>query len=156
MITVKDMLDYALEIDLSHLGHSIYWALMNQHIQLQDDSEHLKAIEFNETEVQQMMAQNLLDIGKVKLFVMDTENDWYAFYLAEHSLDAYRLHEQLFRERQYRITRADRLMIHLMTFAETGEEECIYDHKKEVLTYPAYLGHAKAGGRTLYTMVARS
>ena len=154
MITVKDMLDYALEIDLSHLAHSIYWALMNEQIQLHDDSEDLKGIEFNETEVQQMMEQNVLDIGKVKLFVMDTKDNWYAFYLAEHSLDAYRLHETLFREQQRKITRADRLMINLMTFAATGAEESLYDHKKDVLTYPAYVGHAKAGERTLYTMVA--
>ncbi|WP_303968821.1 hypothetical protein [Sporosarcina ureae] len=152
MITVKDMLDYAFEIDLSHLAHSIYWALMTNQITLQDDSEELKGIEFDEAEVQRMMEQNILDIGKVKLFVMDTENDWYVFYLAEHSLDAYRLHEELFRQNQHKITRADRLMINVMTFADTGAEESLYDHKKEVLMYPAYVGHAKAGERTLYRM----
>lgn len=154
MITVKDMLDYALEIDLSHLAHSIYWALMTNHITLQDNSEELKSIEFDEAEVQRMMKQNVLDIGKVKLFVMDTENDWYAFYLAEHSLDAYKLHEKLFRQSKHKLTRADRLLIHLMTFADTGAEESLYDHKKEVLVYPAYVGHAKAGERILHRMVA--
>ncbi|PIC73683.1 hypothetical protein [Sporosarcina sp. P17b] len=153
MITVKDMLEYAFEIDLSHLAHSIYWALMTNQITLQDDSEKLKGIEFDEAEVQRMMEQNILDIGKVKLFVMDTENDWYVFYLAEHSLDAYRLHEELFRQNQHKITRADRLMINSMTFADTGVEESLYDHKKDVLMYPAYVGHAKAGERILYRMV---
>lgn len=152
MITVKDMLDYALEIDLSHLAHSIYWAMLHHKISLDDDSELLKAIEYNDEEVQRMMEQNVLDVGRVKLFVMDTENDWYAFYLAEHSLDAYRLHEKLFRQPRHKLTRADRLMIKRMTFADTGAEESLCDYKKEVLVYPAYVGHAKAGERVLYRM----
>ncbi|PIC83625.1 hypothetical protein [Sporosarcina sp. P1] len=150
MITVQDMFDYALEMDLSHLAHSIYWALLKDQVTFQDDSKKLQAIEFDEVEIKRMMEKNDLNIGKVKLFVMDGPDDWYAFYLAEHSLDVYQLHEQLFREQQCNITRADRLMINRMTFMETGAEECLYEHKKEIINYPAYVGHAKAGERVLY------
>lgn len=152
MITVQDMFDYALEMDLSHLAHSIYWALLTDQVTFQDDSEKLKAIEFDEVEIKRMMEKNDLNIGNVKCFVMDGPDDWYAFYLAEHSLDVYRLHEELFREQQRNITRADRLMINRMTFMETGAEECLYEHKKEIMHYPAYVGHAKAGERVLYRM----
>ncbi|ARF17788.1 hypothetical protein [Sporosarcina ureae] len=150
MITVQDMFDYALEMDLSHLAHSIHWALLKDHVTFDDDSKKLQTIEFDEVEIKRMMENNDLNIGKVKLFVMDEPDHWYAFYLAEHSLDAYRLHEKLFRGPQRNITRADRLMIHYMTFAETGAEECLYEHKKEIIAYPAYVGHAKAGERVLY------
>lgn len=153
MITVQEMFDYALEMDLSHLAHSIYWALLTERITFLDDSEKLKGIEFDEVEIKRLMEKNDLNIGKVKLFVMDGPEDWYVFYLAEHSLDAYRLHEELFRERQRKITRADRLMTRYMTFVETSTEECLYEHKKEIITYPTYVGHAKAGERTLYRMV---
>ncbi|PIC79392.1 hypothetical protein CSV75_12410 [Sporosarcina sp. P18a] len=150
MITVQDMFDYALEMDLSHLANSIYWALQKDKVTFQDDSKKLQAIEFDEVEIKRLMEKNDLNIGKVKLFVMDGPDEWYAFYLAEHSLDAYRLHEELFREQQSKITRADRLMINRMTFMETGAEQCLYEHKKEIITYPAYVGHAKAGERVLY------
>lgn len=150
MITVQDMFDYALEMDLSHLAHSIYWALQKDQVTFHDDSKKLQAIEFDEVDIQRMMEKNELNIGTVKLFVIDGRDDWYAFYLAEHSLDAYRLHEELFREKHRNITRADRLMIPYMTFAETGVEECLYEHRKEIITYPAYVGHAKAGERVLY------
>ncbi|PIC63389.1 hypothetical protein CSV79_12185 [Sporosarcina sp. P13] len=153
MVTVQDLFNYAVEFDLSHLAHSIFWALSHKKVRVEEDHEQLKKVNFDEVAIKQLMEDNLLGIGKVKLFVMETqEKDWFAFYLAEHSLDAYRLHEDLFRGPQRKITRADRLMVRFMAFAKTGEEMTVYAYKKEVVAFPAYVGHVRAGERVVYRM----
>ena len=55
MITVQDMFDYALEMDLAHLANSIYWALLKDKVTFQDDSKKLPEIEFDEMEIKRLM-----------------------------------------------------------------------------------------------------
>lgn len=70
--------------------------------------------------------------------------------MAEHSLDAYRLHGDLFRGPQRKITQADRLMVNVLAFAESGKEMTIYGYKKEIVALPAYVRHVRAGERMVY------
>lgn len=124
MITVKDIFDYAVELDLSRLAHSVYWAISNKLVQPNDDSEKLKMLQYEDEVINQLIESNMLGIGRIKLFVIETQRkDWFAFHLAENALDANRLHSNLFRDQGGRITRADRLMIPIMAFAETGKEK---------------------------------
>ncbi|BAQ11477.1 hypothetical protein OXB_3007 [Bacillus sp. OxB-1] len=151
MVTVKEVFDFAVETDLPRLAHSVYWAIANRAVQLDDDSEKLNVISYNGQEIERLVESNMLGIGRIKLFVIQTqEKDWFAFYLAENSLDAFRLHVELFRDRGGKITHADRLMIPTMFFPDTGIEASLYEHRKNVVEYPAYVGHAKAGERVLY------
>ncbi|PIC63452.1 hypothetical protein CSV79_11700 [Sporosarcina sp. P13] len=153
MITVRELFDYASETDMSLTAHSIYWAIMNKKIRFDENSEKLNDIVFDQPAIQQMMKENKLRIGRIKLYVMETKHPgWFAFYLAEHSLDVYRLHEELFREPGVKVTQADRLMVRLMACAETGKEESLYDYRKGVSLFPWYVGHVMAGERVLHRM----
>ncbi|MEV9641736.1 hypothetical protein ABZ756_13625 [Mammaliicoccus sciuri] len=153
MITVKDIFDYAVELDLSRLAHSVYWAISNKLVQPNDGSEKLKMLQYEDEVINQLIESNMLGIGRIKLFVIETQRkDWFAFHLAENALDANRLHSNLFRDQGGRITRADRLMIPIMAFAETGKEKNLYELKKSIVQYPAYVGHAKANEHVLYRM----
>ena len=58
-----------------------------------------------------MIEQNVLNIGKVKLFVADTTGTRsIRFLLLENVLDAYALHQELFRERPKRLRNAPNLL----------------------------------------------
>lgn len=151
MVTVKEVFDYAVEIDAIHLAHRTYWAIRNQSVALDDDIEKLKTIDYNNSEIAELVERNMLGIGRIKLFVIETaRKGWYSFILAESSLDAQSLHTNLFRERAGNVTRADRLMVPMMHFTETGKDESLYDYRKRIVEYPAYIGHAKSGEHVLY------
>ncbi|WP_153732790.1 hypothetical protein [Sporosarcina obsidiansis] len=151
MITVQEFFNFSIDIDHSLTAHSIYWAVINQKLSFDDDVKKLQEISLDHETILQMKEQNILGIGKIKLYVMEsTHKGWFAFYLAEHSLDVYRLHEERFRESGVKVTQADRLMLRLMKFAETGEEMILYECRKGVKVYPAYVGHVMAGDEVFY------
>lgn len=153
MVTVKEVFDFAVETDMVLLAHKVYWAISKQLVSLEDDTDKLKLIDYDEQEIDGLIKRNMLDIGRIKLFVIQTNQEgWFSFYFAENSLDAYRLHSELFRERGGKITQADRLMIPVMAFADSGKEERLLDYKKNVVEYPAYVGHARAGEHVLYRL----
>lgn len=152
-VTVQEIFDFAIETDGLMLAHRVYWALSENMVQLEDDSEKLQEINYDETAVNGMVERNLLGIGRIKLFVIQTSNEkWFSFILAENSLDAYRLYADLFREKPVKVTRSDRLMIPTMFIADTGKETSLYEYRKHVVEFPAYVGHAEAKTRVLYRM----
>ncbi|GEN83599.1 hypothetical protein SLU01_19110 [Sporosarcina luteola] len=153
MVTVREMFDFAIETDGLNLAHRIYWALSENLVQLEDDSEKLDAIHYDESAIYSMVERNVLSIGRIKLFVIQTSNEkWYSFILAENSLDAYRLYADLFREKPRKVTRSDRLMIPTMDIADTGQQTNLYEYRKNVVQFPAYVGHAEANTKVLYRM----
>lgn len=155
MVTVKEVFDYAVETDMSQLAHRVYWAISKNAVRLEDDCEKLNIVNANSHEVQELVEKNVLGIGNVSLFVIQTKKaGWFSFYLARNVLEAQQLHSELFREQGGKITRADRLMIPLMTFSDTGNEESLYDYRKRVVQYPIYVGHAKAGEHVLFRLEA--
>ena len=152
-VTVQELFDYAVESDCSLLAHGLFWAISRGHVRPEDDSDRFKNLERDDQAIQELVKSNLLGIGRIKLFVIQTNQlNLYAFYLAENVLDASRLHEDYFREDAKKITRADRLMIPYMTFANTGQEESLYEHRKSIVQFPAYVGHAIAGQRVLHRL----
>lgn len=153
MITVQELLQYATETDMSLTAHSLYWAITEKKIALHDDSEKLKSLSFDEVAIRKILQQNLLRIGEVKLFAMQTrQKNWYAFYFAKHSLDVHHLHETRFGETDGKVTQADRLLPNLMVFAESGKETSWFACRKSVQVCPAYMGHVLAGERVVYRM----
>lgn len=143
MITVEDMYEYAIQTDLSHLAHSIHWALLNGAglAKPHDDSETLKALPFDLKEIGDMKARNDLGIGKIRLFAIETkERDCFAFYFAESAQQAESVHSSLFRGSFTAVKDADRLMPNLMTLAETGEELSFYELRERTMLFPAFVG----------------
>ena len=97
------------------------------------------------------MKDNTLRIGEIKLFVVESKQpNWYAFYLGKDETDAHRMHSERFRETAVKVTHADRLMPNTLTFAETGNEESLYEYRKKVAAFPIYVGHVEAGKRLIH------
>ncbi|PID23239.1 hypothetical protein CSV61_01970 [Sporosarcina sp. P3] len=154
MITVEELFDYALDTDMSLTAHSIFWAITNQKIGINEDSLKLREIEFDQEAIQQSMNENTLRIGEIKLFVVKSKQpNWYAFYLGQEETDAYRLHSETFRETGVKVTHADRLMSNLLTFAESGKEESLYEYRKRIMQFPVYVGHVEAGKRLVHRVL---
>ncbi|WP_313235545.1 hypothetical protein [Sporosarcina ureae] len=151
MITVEELFDYALDTDMSLTAHSIFWAITKQEIGINEDSVKLKEIKFDQEAIQLSMKENTLRIGEIKLFVVKSKQpNWYAFYLSKKEADARRLHSETFRETGVKVTHADRLMSNLLTFAESGEEESLYEYRKRIMQFPVYVGHVEAGKRLVH------
>jgi len=96
-----------------------------------------------------------LRIGKIKLYIAETTTPGqFAFYYSENVLEAHALHQNLFRETPKRLTNASHLMHKLFHFNETDAANILYFHRNKVVSYPYYLGHARAGERVLVRMQA--
>lgn len=153
MESVKDVFDLAIELDLYKLAHRVYWAIAQGNVSLTDSSRNLEQIEYDEGEIQEMVERNTLGIGIVQLFVIQTRTpNWFAFYLSKSGLEAHSMHVKIFREKPVNIVKAERLMIPLMTFAESNTEMSIYEYRKKLIEIPAYLGHAESGRHVLYKL----
>ena len=140
----------AIEMDMVHLAHRIFWAIAEGKVKVEEDSERLDAIDYDDEAISKMVARNQLRIGKIKLFVAETTRpDRFAFYYSENVLDAHTLHQDMFRETPKRLTNASHLMPKLFHFDETDAVNILYFHRNKVVSYPYYLGHARAGERVL-------
>ena len=149
-VTVQEVLDLAIEMDMVHLAHRIFWAITKGKVQINDDSKRLDAIDYDDEAISTMTAENRLSIGKIKLYVAEMKkSDRFAFYFCENVLEANTLYQYFFRETPKRLTHASYLMKKLFHFDETNTENILYFHRNKVVAYPYYLGHARAGERVL-------
>jgi len=143
----------AIEMDMMHLAHRIFWAITEGKVKVEEDSERLDAIDYDDEVISNMAARNQLSIGKIKLYVAETTMpDQFAFYYSENVLDAHALHQDMFRETPKRLTNASHLMPKLFHFDEVDAANILYFHRNKVIAYPYYLGHARAGERVLARM----
>ena len=151
-VTVKEVLDLAIECDMSLVAHHVWWAITEKGVTFQDDIEKLKNISVEQEMVKQLMASNILGIGLIKLFVVKcTDSDVYAFYLAEQALDVTMLHNEKFGKVE-KVTNASRLFPNKMLFADTGLEITLFEYRKKMVQFPAYIGHARATENVLYRL----
>ena len=72
MVSVQEVLQLAIEMDMIHLAHRIFWAIANGKVQMDEDSERLDAIDYDDEAISKMVAENKLSIGKIKLYVVET------------------------------------------------------------------------------------
>ncbi|WP_338653404.1 hypothetical protein V6B14_17450 [Sporosarcina psychrophila] len=122
---------------------------------MEEDSELLDAIDYDDEAISKMVARNQLSIGKIKLYVIETrEPELFAFYYSENVLEAHALHQDVFRETPKRLTNAAHLMPKLFHFDEMDAANILYFHRNKVVAYPNYLGLARAGERVLARMRA--
>lgn len=124
-------------------------------MKVEEDSELLDAIDYDDEAISKMVARNQLSIGKIKLYVIETrEPELFAFYYSANVLEAHALHQDMFRETPKRMTNASHLMPKLFHFDEMDAANILYFHRNKVVAYPNYLGHARAGERVLARMRA--
>nr|WP_054549348.1 hypothetical protein [Lysinibacillus sphaericus] len=151
IITVKEILEYATEFELCRLAHQVFWAVSTQQINLADDSNKLLEVAYDELAVHEMTERNVLGIGRIKLYVVESFAQ-YAFYFASNSLEVSVMHCEKFGERTGAITEAHRLLTKVMYFADLDIHIPLIDHRKNIVQFPAYLGHAAAGQYILHRL----
>ncbi len=155
MVSVQEVFQLAIEMDMVHMAHRIFWAIAEGKVKVEEDSERLDAIDYDDEAISKMVARNQLHIGKIKLYVAETTMpDRFAFYYSENVLEAHALHQDMFRETPKRLTNASHLMPKLFHFDETDAANILYFHRNKVVACPYYLGHARAGERVLARMRA--
>lgn len=144
LITVQEMLNHAVQYDHVILAHQVYWAITTQNIALTADSNCLKELEYDTDKIQQMAAENLLCIGRIKLYVVSS-GKMYAFYFAKDALEASMFHSKKFGEKVTQITEASRLLFKPMYLTDLDLETSLIEYRMSLVQFPAYLGHATAG-----------
>ncbi|MCZ2260789.1 hypothetical protein [Sporosarcina sp. G11-34] len=150
MVTVLEILYLAIETDMQRLAHRVFWAVSECKVCANEDSKILDTIDYDEVAISKMIEQNVLEIGKVKLFVAaTTKPEEFAFYYSENILEAHALHQELFKVAPKRLTDAPHLLGKVFQLIEMKAAEILYFHRKKVVAYPYYLGHAIAGERSL-------
>lgn len=131
--------------------YTIYWVLTNGKIGVNDTVEKLKKVQPYEAAVLRLHKSNMLGIGRIKLYAIKTQTkDWFVFYFAEHALDVFRLHGKKFGENNKDVLNTYRLLFRMMASAETGKEEFLFERKKRIAEFPAYVGYVKAGERLMF------
>lgn len=154
LITVKEILEYATEFELTWFAHQVYWAVSTQQIQLEDDSNKLLEVAFDDAAVREMTNRNVLGIGRIKLYVVKSFGQ-FAFYFASDPLEVNMLHQALFGEVAGAITQAHRLLTKVMYFVDFDIQTSLLEYRKTIVQFPAYLGHAEAGQYNLYRLDLR-
>ncbi|WP_432702952.1 hypothetical protein [Lysinibacillus sphaericus] len=154
LITVKEILEYATEFELCWFAHQVYWAVSTKQIQLEDDSNKLLKVAYDDAAVREMTNRNVLGIGRIKLYVVKSFVQ-YAFYFASDPLEVNMLHQALFGEVAGAITEAHRLLTKVMYFADFDIQTSLLEYRKTIVQFPAYLGHAAAGQYNLYRLDLR-
>lgn len=157
MATVQEVLQLSIEVDMSELAHRIFWAISTDQVKVDEDSSSLDKITYDDEAITNMIKQNILNIGKIKLFVVETTNtNLYAFYYSENVLEVNSLHQELFRETPGKITSAAHLLGNTFHFDMTKNWDILYFHRNQVVAYPYYLGHVKAKHNLFYQMTSEA
>ncbi len=156
MVTVREVLQLAIETDMMQLAHRVFWAMENEKVEATEDATKLSQITYDEEEIAAIVAQNTLAIGKVKLYVVETKTaEVFAFYYGEKALDVHALHQKMFKESPKRLRNADHLLGEIFHFNDTYTAEFLYFHRAKVVAFPYYIGHASAGSQVFYDLYRR-
>lgn len=153
MITVQELMAYCIDREYSLMAHTCFWAISTQGINPDDDSEKLKDLTFDQVAITELVKTNILGFGQVKLFGLELQNRIYAFYFAKTSYEALSLHRYLFGGSASKISEAKpRLLNTKMFWPDTEQEMTLLEYRKQLLDFPAYVGHARAGEHVLYKL----
>ena len=152
VITVREILEYAVEGEHSVLAHMIFWSMTTYGIAPEDDSNKLKELPFDREAISELVQKNVLGMGQIKLFVVKVSSELFAFYFARNVLEASSYHTRLFFQNPTSIVEAERLLHKSMYLADLDKHMMLVDYRNELLQFPAYIGHAEAGGHKLYRL----
>lgn len=152
LISVKELLEYAVAGEHSVLAHTIFWGMTTQGISPEDDSEKLKTLPFDREAISALVQNNVLGMGQIKLYVVRVGAELFAFYFARNVLEASSHHTRLFSQKPSTIVEAERLLHKHMYLADLDKSMMLVDYRKELLQFPAYIGHAQANDHKLYRL----
>lgn len=152
MITVRDCLELAIDMDKPKLVYYIYWALSHGFATLEDDSFILDDLPYQLVEIEILTKLNPLKIGDCTLYIVESAgSDCYAFYFARSETEASTLHRTLFQEKIRKVHFAPHLMgKSFFIGSDLGKSEILYFYRKTVVHFPYFLGYAFAGERVLW------
>lgn len=150
-LSVNEFLEGSIEMNMSIVAHTIFWAIKNGLVSGKDDSNKLFDIALNENEINQLHEQNVLGVEQIKLFVIRTKKkDLFAFYFAPDLLAANSLHKSLFGDDFEGISNGKRLWANIMHFTKHDLNTNFLEYRKQFVEFPAYIGHAYARQNVCY------
>lgn len=148
-MTVREYWQEVVALELLFAAHLVYLALQRGYVNESDDWSMLANVPYVREEVSLLCAGNELGIGKVKLFVVSCERNWYAFYFAVDALSAKLLHEERFGVCTD-VVQAELLQYRSVSVEGTGRDVDFLTLKKEQATFPAFVGLMQAGVMVLH------
>lgn len=147
MIRVAEIFEYCVANEHIASAHAIFWAISKGFVQTTDDSKKLNNITYDKVAISKLIQNNVLGLGTVKLYLVTCKNNWYAFYFARNVLELASLHREMFGQEPRKMVEANRLLH--KHFNIDSESILLIDYRQKILTYPAYIGHAKAQSRMI-------
>lgn len=152
MITVQELMTHCIERENSLMAHLCFWAITTQGVTPEQNSDVLKQLSFDQMAITELVKSNILGIGQIKLFVIGTGNNIYAFYFAKSGFEARAHHSYLFGQQAQQVVEAKKLLYTKMLWADSEQEMTLLEYRKTLVDYPAYVGHAKGGQHVLYKL----
>lgn len=153
MISVQELMAYCIDREYNLMAHTCFWAISTQGVSPEADSDLLKSMEFDQLAITELVKQNVLGLGQIKLFALQFKNNIFAFYFAKTSFEAIGLHRYLFGGSPLKIVEAKpRVLNTKMFWPDTEQEMTMLEYRKQLLDFPAYVGHARAGEHVLYKL----
>ncbi|CAM3260636.1 hypothetical protein FITA111629_13475 [Filibacter tadaridae] len=77
-VTVQEVLHLAIEMGTAHLAHRTFLAIANGRVKVDERSERLEKADNEDQAITKMIAQIKLNFGKVKLYVVEQQNQIYS------------------------------------------------------------------------------
>lgn len=153
-MSVQEFLEGAVNLDMKCVAHTIFWAIQEGHVKGTDHSSKLLDLHFHDSAIRWLTEQNVLGLERIKLFAVkdNRQDEFYAFYFAETIEEVQQLHQELFKNRVEKITRACRLMPKIMHFVNDDIETSFFTYREKKVEFPTYIGHAIAGQSTIYNL----
>lgn len=137
--TVRVDLAEAIEYDRPFLAHTIYYAIQQGYVQLDDPISKIPT-DMDYDTIKKMENANFLQMCTVKIFTIPFGQGMNAIYLANCQNEARAMHFTIYRQHAQRIQDASRRMDVSLYCEETGKHQVIRDMKRRAVEFPCYVG----------------
>lgn len=137
--TMKTELMDAIKYDEPFLAHSIYYAIQQGYVKIDDPYDDLPA-DMDYDTIKKMQNANFLQMCTVKIFNIPFGQGMHAIYLATSENDARAKHFTIYREHAQWIQDASSRMDVSLYCEETGVNKSFREMKREAAEFPCYVG----------------
>ncbi|MCG7344883.1 hypothetical protein MHZ92_12115 [Sporosarcina sp. ACRSL] len=139
-LTVKELLHDAFLYDLPLMAHTVYYALQQGLVHLDDPESRIPYKELDYDEITKMKDDNWLRMCTVKLFVVPLGGKRFAFYLAETPEEVRVEHRTIYGGVARRVNDVSHKMVMSIYCEVTKRSQSFWEIKREVLQFPYYVG----------------
>lgn len=141
--TIQSLFDEATQYDEPYTAHLIYYATRKGKVKMQDSESKLFEMDLTieeQEEIKTMREADLLNIRKVKLYVIKRSSTTYVFYFANNPWDARKLHHELYGRWENHITYAYNQMIDKsLYYPDSKETKTFRELLKESVVFPRWV-----------------